>query len=112
MNKSKEVFHNKLARDRIPEHLALKGIHCHTRILDDQEYETALSKKLEEETLEYLLAKDPSHQLEELADILEVIHAILKNKGIHYSELDEVRVAKYEEKGGFEHRIYLEKTIT
>ena len=69
----REIYHRKLARDKIPENLAKKGIAYSTRILNEKEYEAALNQKLQEEVNEYICASESEHQLEELADILEVI---------------------------------------
>lgn len=112
MNEIQETIHNKLARDKIPDLLAAKGIQCLTKTLEGSNYQTALSKKLQEEVMEYLCAKENGHQLEELADILEVIHAILANKGNSFSDLEVIRKKKFEERGGFYNRIFLEKTLS
>jgi predicted house-cleaning noncanonical NTP pyrophosphatase (MazG superfamily) len=107
----KEKEHNKLARDKIPEVLLKKGITSITKILDDHEYAVALSKKLQEEVMEYLTAEEPDHQLEELADIQEVILAILAQRGETFLDLENVRKTKLDQRGGFSGRLFLEKTI-
>ena len=59
----------KLVRDRIPEIINESGRHCSVRVLDDAEYYIELKRKLVEEVDEFLAETN----LEELADILEVI---------------------------------------
>lgn len=67
----------------------------------------ALNRKLTEETQEYL--QDPS--LEELADILEVLEAIVKANGFTMEQLLDCKVAKKAKRGGFEKRIFLKEVI-
>lgn len=67
----KKIIHHKLVRDRIPEIIEASGNTCATEILSDEEYLRVVDAKLDEELAEY--HKDQN--LEELADLLEVIHA-------------------------------------
>jgi len=96
--------YNKLVRDGIPEIIKASGGVPKTRILSDAEYNNALAKKLREEADEYI--KDPN--VKELADILEVIHAILETQGKSFSELENVRKQKAKERGSFSKRLFLE----
>jgi predicted house-cleaning noncanonical NTP pyrophosphatase (MazG superfamily) len=93
--------YNKLVRDNIPEILDQKGISYEKRIASEEEYKAELIIKLQEEMREFLEAGD----IEELADILEVIRALEKLP--EYQHLEEVRKNKVEEKGAFEERIIL-----
>lgn len=93
--------YNKLVRDKIPEHLDSKGIPYEKRIANPEEYKEELFKKLDEEIKEFLEAKNS----EELADILEVIEAIKKLP--EFSDVEEIKNKKLEEKGGFENKIIL-----
>ena len=96
--------YHKLIRDKIPEIIKADGKVCVTRILSDEEYVDALEKKLNEEVAEYQMDKN----LEELADILEVLHAICIARGYTLEELETVRAKKAKERGGFEKKIFLE----
>ena len=72
---------------------------------DEEEYTERLAAKLGEEVAEYR----ESRELDELADILEVVHAIRKNEGITSEELQELREEKAEQRGRFDERIVLER---
>ena len=99
--------HDKLVRDKIPEIIRERGEDPVTRIADDEEYWQKLKDKLKEEVYEYIDEEKAS----ELADILEVIHAICDFKNLDKDELEEIRKSKLDEKGGFSKRIILEKSL-
>lgn len=101
MIKRRNFMKEKLVRDNIPEIIMKDGHVPHTRVLSDEEYVKQLEIKLFEETNEYLESKD----VEELADILEVIYAISQFKGVALSELESVRRNKAEKNGSF-HKNY------
>ena len=93
----------KIVRDKIPEIIERSG---KTPIYDVVSIDDAiegLEAKLSEELEEYLA----DHSLEEMADLLEVIHGILFLKGISWTTLEEVRLKKRAERGGFERRLFL-----
>lgn len=94
-------IYNKLVRDRIPDIIAAQGKSCDFRMLTDAEYLEALDKKLDEELAEY----HESGNIEELADLMEVIYAIARAKG--HPLLDEIRRKKNIERGGFTKKIML-----
>lgn len=91
----------KLVRDRIPEILTAAGIPCDVQRLDDAEFGRKLDEKLAEELAEY----HESGEIEELADMVEVIEAILKRRGIDWGRFGELRLKKRDERGGFEKRL-------
>ena len=93
---------NKLVRDKIPAIINAQGKKANTRILNDAEYLRALEVKLDEEVSEY--HKD--RNLEELADILEVVYALAGITGGR-EELERIYAKKHVERGGFAKRIYL-----
>lgn len=95
----------KLVRDGVPVGiLAREGRCAPTYRAGDEEYRTRLTDKLLEEAREF--AAEPS--LEELADILEVIGAILEDRGWSPVDLESVRRDKANRKGGFRDRIVME----
>jgi predicted house-cleaning noncanonical NTP pyrophosphatase (MazG superfamily) len=97
---------DKLVRDHIPEIIKNKGETPITHIAEEKEYEEALTRKLHEEVDEFL--ENPS--VEEVADVLEVLHAICALKGVDIRTLEEVRQKKAEERGGFKNRVILDRT--
>lgn len=99
--------YNKLVRDLIPEIIEASGNECRTRILTDEEYIEMIDAKLDEELAEYHKDKN----IEELADLLEVIYAATKARGYTLEELESVRAKKALKRGGFEKKILLIETI-
>jgi predicted house-cleaning noncanonical NTP pyrophosphatase (MazG superfamily) len=74
-------IYNKLVRDRIPEIIEKAGKTFNSRILTQDEYIEALRKKSHEELEEYINASDNDHAIEELPDLLEIIHALAEAHG-------------------------------
>ena len=98
-------IYNKLVRDNIPEIMIKNKAKPVTRILSDEEYIIELNKKLLEEVKEYL----ESGEIEELADIEEVIIAILNAKNTTKDNLEEIRQTKVKKRGAFNKKIFLER---
>ena len=94
---------NKLVRDKIPEIIEKSGYRPIVRVMDDGEYLTALRKKLDEEVQEY----HESGEIEELADVLEVVYALCEAEGHTVDELLSVYTKKHDERGGFKEKIFL-----
>ena len=97
--------YNKLVRDKIPQYIIKKGAKPIYHIADKKEYWKKLKQKLSEEVKEF--QKDES--MEELADVLEVIDAIIKYKGFNKIELSRIKKNKAEERGKFKDRIILDE---
>ncbi len=94
----------KLVRDKIPDIIRAQGREPVVRLLDESDYVEALHKKLHEEATEYT----ESASVEELADIIEVLHALAETHQISMDNLESVRLAKRAERGGFLLRLFLE----
>lgn len=100
--------YNKLVRDKVPDAIVDGGDEAVTTVLEDQEaIYLALDEKLDEEVCDYQVTKEMS----ELADVLEVIHAIVETRGISFDELDQMRLQKREKRGGFSKKIMLNEII-
>lgn len=98
-------IYNKLVRDKIPEIIAGdNGKTCVIRIMEDEEYLESLNTKMQEELKEYL----ESGEVEELADLEEVLRAILDVKKISYQKFEKMRNSKVEKRGAFKKKIFLE----
>ena len=99
----KTTVHNKLVRDKIPEIIRAEGHDPHTLVLDREEYGQALLEKLREEVAEF----SESHSIGEMADILEVLAALIRLEGFAPEALKAVRQEKREKNGAFRRRIFL-----
>ncbi len=99
----KKIIYNKLVRDKIPEIIEKSGKQCEIEILSEKKYLEMIDKKLDEELLEYHKDKN----IEELADLLEVLYATAKARGYSIEELEKVRAEKAEKRGGFDKKILL-----
>ena len=99
--------YNKLVRDRIPEIIEASGKSCVTEILSDKAYLRLVDAKLDEELAEY----HSDQNIEELADLLEVIYAAAMARGHTLEQLESVRAAKAEKRGAFANKILLKEVI-
>ncbi len=95
--------YNKLIRDNNVKIMQDKGCRVTYEILDDKRYGEELDKKLKEEVEEYL----DDYSIEEMADVMEVIYAILKYRGVSMEEVEKIRKQKRDRKGAFEKKIFL-----
>ena len=97
--------YHKLVRDRIPDIIEADGKTCVCETLSDEVYIRLLDQKLNEELAEY----QESKSLEELADLLEVMQAVVRARGWTLDELERVRADKSSERGGFTKKILLKE---
>ena len=95
----------KLIRDRLPEIMRGQGLAVFDRRLDDDEFIVALGDKLVEEAHE-ARAASPDEIAGELADVLEVVHALAQVHGLSLQDVEAARQAKRAERGGFDARVY------
>ncbi len=98
--------YDKLVRDLIPEVLAAKGIAVIVETVSREELHARLTEKLKEEVQEF--AVDVNE--EEIADILEVLKAIISTKGFSEQRIEEIRKKKLTERGGFTRGLILKQT--
>lgn len=98
------MSYHKLVRDKIVDIIKSNGEKPIYRVLNNDEYLTELHKKLFEEAREFI----EEDSIDELADLLEVIYAIAKEKNIQLSKVEQIRLMKREKRGGFDNKIYLE----
>ena len=102
-----KITYNKLVRDLIPQIIEKSGKRAVCDTLSDEAYLEMLDKKLVEEMNEYQSDKN----LEELADILEVVYAIAEAKGSSAIGLEKLRVEKAVSRGVFKKKILLKEVI-
>jgi len=104
---SKRTY-DKLIRDKIPQIIRDNGEEPEVYILSDYKFMTKLEEKLQEEMDEYLASKD----IEELADLVEVIHALVKAKGYRWEHFERIRLDKVAERGAFDKQLCLKSVKT
>ncbi|MAE49756.1 phosphoribosyl-ATP pyrophosphohydrolase [Candidatus Pacearchaeota archaeon] len=112
---------SKLVRDNIPDIIKADNKTPATHIADQKEYHEALNsnhesvgvandqrslsiQKLQEETQEFI--KEPNQ--EELADIYQVLDAIITEKGWDKQEIINTQQQKAKQRGSFSKRIILD----
>lgn len=99
----------KLVRDNIPElYQKRTGKMANIKFAEnDKEYLEFLVKKIAEEAMEVKYSLEHNNLQEELADVYEVIDAILELKNWTQEDVKKVQALKREKNGGFEKRIIL-----
>lgn len=100
------ITHNKLVRDYIPNILSNKGIKFETKPLTIDQMAIALDEKLNEEVKEYQKDKN----IDELADVIEVIKNICRLNNISFWDLMNKVDYKRACNGGFDRGIFLIST--
>ncbi|WP_171788848.1 MULTISPECIES: nucleoside triphosphate pyrophosphohydrolase [Clostridium] len=106
INENNEKTYNKLVRDKIPEIIKADGRQCDILIAAGDEKYKLLEAKLVEEVNEFLEDKN----LEELADVMEVLFGLAESLGYSEEELLKARAKKLKERGGFKDGIVI-KTV-
>lgn len=103
---------NKLVRDAIPDKMRAENQAPIYRTVTGIELQRSLLEKLKEEADEALSAiEDEKEFASEVADIQEVLDALLTARGINALQLEEARSEKRTRRGGFEKGYFIE-TIT
>lgn len=93
----------KLVRDRIDAIMREAGVPVRQRIANDKEWPDLLHAKLREECDEFT----DSPSIEELADIVEVVHALAGSLGTSWDDVEQVRLRKRAERGAFTRRLVI-----
>ena len=104
-----KTTYNKLIRDLIPEIIHAAGTQAHIEVMTEPEYRQALLDKLVEEAQEAAHAAD-DERITELADLYEVIDAILAAWHISREEVLKTQRERRQQRGGFERRFKLRWT--
>lgn len=99
--------YNKLVRDRIPTLLEQEGKKFEVETLNHDRYIMELKKKLSEELMEYQEASSNEEAIEELADLLELIHSLAPIHKSTFEEIEQMRIKRAEELGRFDEKQFL-----
>lgn len=102
-----KVLYDKAVRDLIPDIIRAAGKECAVEQVSETRYLELLREKLAEEVAEYRAKPN----LEELADILEVIMAVVQLSGHTMEELEDIRRKKAETRGAFRDRLLLKYVL-
>jgi predicted house-cleaning noncanonical NTP pyrophosphatase (MazG superfamily) len=95
----------KLIRDGLPQMMRDQGLTVFSHRLGDAAFLAALKAKLLEEAQE-VAAAAPDGLVDELADVAEVMGALIIAAGLTPEAVEAARLAKRAHRGGFEGRIY------
>ena len=108
--KEESLVFKKVVRDKIPDSIAEKGELVTQLKIKGEELVSALKAKLIEEAIEVMDAKSTDETMEELADVLEVLHALSHHLKIGMKNIEEARKLKRQKRGGFDEGKVLVKT--
>lgn len=98
--------YDKLVRDKIPEIIESSGNKCEIEVVSDEVALEYLYKKLNEEVSELLEDKN----LDEIADVMEVLFSIGSKYGYSEEDILDRRNEKKDARGRFENNLILKKT--
>ena len=98
-------IYDKIIRDKIPEIIKANDKNLETEIVDKKKAVEYLIKKFDEEIEEF----KKEYSIEELADILEIVHGLAHNLGVDFNDLENIRRKKADDRGGFEKGIVLRR---
>jgi predicted house-cleaning noncanonical NTP pyrophosphatase (MazG superfamily) len=104
---NKIISYRKLVRDNIINIIEKNGKKAIYEILSDEDFSKELNKKLTEEVDEFI----EKNEVEEIADIFEVLYTIIESKRINIKDIEKIMVKKREERGGFKKKLYLKEVI-
>lgn len=104
---------NKLVRDKMPQIYKEQGQRCEVEKLDMQDYAEKLLDVLDEEIEQFkqlFVAEDDEQSVKKIADVVDVLYAVLDLIGVEKSAFEKIRQANFSKYGGFEGRTLL-KTL-
>ena len=99
---------NKLVRDNIVDSMQTQGLIPDYTVVSKEDFLEGLRAKIIEEISEASL-KNPQETLKELADVQEVVDAILREIGKTKEELSAAQAIKNQKSGAFTRRLYVKE---
>jgi predicted house-cleaning noncanonical NTP pyrophosphatase (MazG superfamily) len=100
----------KLVRDFVPVKIQRRGELATTYSAGRAELKELVKAKMIEEAVEYFWSADSDSDIEELADLLELLRTAARVHDIDFSMIVQAAAAKLEERGGFESGVVLVET--
>jgi predicted house-cleaning noncanonical NTP pyrophosphatase (MazG superfamily) len=100
----------KLVRDKIPVLIQNNNEEVVVKKVAAKELLSLLKSKMVEEAYELYWSKTDENTIEEMADVLEVIHGVCKAFGMSIDDLEKIAKDKREKRGGFEDGVVLVAT--
>ncbi len=107
MEKMATFAFEKLVRDKTEQRMQDPEVTLFKKQLSELEYKKELCKKLQEEVEEVVESNNKEELFNELADVLEVIHAFAKLNGQSIQDVEKVRKQRFDLRGGFYNRVYI-----
>jgi len=104
------ITYDKLVRDLIPDIMDGAGVRYEVDTLEPDAFREALLAKVVEEAEELREAVGRGELTNEIADVFEVLDALMALDGIDAGEVFEVQAARRRDRGGFERRLLLRWT--
>ena len=101
---------DKLVRDRIPDYIQASGEFVQVQSVEGDALLNLVRRKLIEEAYEVAGAADADELVEELADLSEVVRALLRLTNTSQRKVEDARLKKLKTRGGFEFGRYLQRT--
>jgi predicted house-cleaning noncanonical NTP pyrophosphatase (MazG superfamily) len=98
---------DKLIRSKLPARMKNEGVSVNSESLSADKYIIQLKKKIIEEALEVQEASSKEELTTELADVMEVIHAIAVASNISLDEIESAKSEKLEVNGDFQPENYI-----
>lgn len=95
----------KLVRNKTNERLAAENVFMKYHIADAEEYKKLLGLKLIEEATEVAVAKNTDEIIDELADVLEVVHSMIAAHNLSFATVEASRQEKLKTRGNFDDRV-------
>jgi predicted house-cleaning noncanonical NTP pyrophosphatase (MazG superfamily) len=104
---AERIYYHKLVWDKVPDLIKAKGKECEVRVLDDDEFQIELLKKVEEEASALPETASRQELIDELADVVTVIEYIKEQKEITDLEMADALERHAQRRGRFEEKYYL-----
>lgn len=102
----RKFYHKKLIRDKIPQIIKANKGKYEVRIMNEDEFNRELKKKLIEEAKE-VIGVEKDELSKELADVLELIKSIAESENISFDLIEQKQKQRRKERGGFKKRLFL-----